>query len=306
MSAQNTGTRPKTFEEVGALSARMGDPEGIKKGLAFRPRPTDVIITPYGKCGTTWIQQVFHGLRTRGDMDFDDISRVVPWIETAHELGLDLDAPQRGEPRGYKSHLSYDLVPKGARYIVSLRDPKDALVSSFRFMEGWWFETGSVPIEAFARVAYMRRGAKRDYWHHLLSWWERRNDPNVLMLCYEHMNRDLAGTVRRIAQFVGIALDDELFDIVMRQSSLEFMLAHKDRFDDFLMRERSETVGGLPKGSDSSKVRKGKVGEHSGELPPEISAELDDIWRQDIEAKLGFSSYAALTQALAREQALPT
>ncbi len=106
-----------------------------------------MIITPYGKCGTTWLQQVFHGLRTRGDMDFDDISRVVPWIETAHDLGLDLDAPQRGAPRGFKSHLSYDLVPKGARYIVSIRDPKDAFVSSFRFMEGWLFETGSVPIE---------------------------------------------------------------------------------------------------------------------------------------------------------------
>ena len=36
----------------------------------------------------------------------------------------------------FKSHLSYDLVPKGCRYIVSLRDPKDALVSAYRFM-GW-------------------------------------------------------------------------------------------------------------------------------------------------------------------------
>src|SRR5512144_2348677 len=99
MSAQTTRTRPKSFEEVGALSARMSSPEGVAKGLAFRPRPADVIITPYGKCGTTWIQQVFHGLRTRGDMDFDDISRVVPWIETAHELGLDLDAPRRADTK---------------------------------------------------------------------------------------------------------------------------------------------------------------------------------------------------------------
>ncbi len=281
----------------------MSSPEGIAKGLAFRPRPGDVIITPYGKCGTTWIQQVFHGLRTRGDMDFDDISRVVPWIETAHELGLDLEAPQRGEPRGYKSHLSYDVVPKGARYIVSIRDPKDALVSSFRFMEGWWFEPGSVGIETFARVAYMRRGGKRDYWNHLVSWWGQRNNPNVLMLCYEQMNRDLAGTVRKIADFIGIALDDELFDIVMRQSSLEFMLAHKNRFDDFLMRQRSETVGGLPTGSDSSKVRIGKVGEHSKELPQQISVELDEIWHSDVEPKTGFASYAALSDALVRERA---
>ena len=139
----------------------MGTAEGIQRALAFKPRPDDVIITPYGKCGTTWLQQVFHGLRTRGDMDFDDISRVVPWIETAHDLGLDLDAPQRGKPRGFKSHLSYDLVPKGARYMLSIRDPKDAFVSSFRFMEGWFFEAGSVPIETSAQEYHEDRRAPR-------------------------------------------------------------------------------------------------------------------------------------------------
>ena len=60
-------------------------------------------------------------------MDFDDISRVVPWIETARCSIIDLEAPQRAEPRGFKSHLSYAAIPKGARYVVSLRDPKDAI-----------------------------------------------------------------------------------------------------------------------------------------------------------------------------------
>jgi hypothetical protein len=290
-------TRPASFEEYVKRQAGMFNIGGIRRGLAFRPQPDDVIISPYGKCGTTWLQQIFHGLRTRGDMDFDDISRVVPWIETAYDLGLDLDAPQRGHPRGFKSHLSYDLVPKGARYIVSIRDPKDALVSAFRFEEGWMFEPGSVSIEEFSR-GYVRRGARRDYWNHLASWWPHRNDADVLMLSYEQMNRDLESMVRRIAAFVGIELDAALLDIVLRQSSLEFMLAHKDRFDDRLMRERSERIAGLPPGSDSAKVRKGRVGEHKTELPAAIAAELDQIWREDIEAKFGFPTYAALSAAL--------
>ena len=44
--------------------------------------------------------------------------------------------------------------------------------------------------------------------------------------------------------------------------SLEAMLAHKDKYDDLLMRELSERRAGLPPGSDSAKVRKGRVGEH--------------------------------------------
>jgi len=295
----NEPTRPASFEAyVERRKSEMITRDGIRRGLAFQPQAGDVIITPYGKCGTTWLQQIFHGLRTRGDMDFDDISRVVPWIETAYDLGLDLEAPQRGRPRGYKSHLSYDLVPKGARYVVSIRDPKDALVSAFRFDEGWMFEPGSVSIEQFSR-GYVRRGGRRDYWHHLASWWPHRSDADVLMLSYEQMNRDLESTIRRIAAFVGIELDAALLDIVLRQSSLEFMLTHKDRFDDRLMRERSELMAGLPPGSDSAKVRKGKVGEHKKELPTEIADELDQIWREDIESKFGFANYAALSAALA-------
>lgn len=89
------------------------------------------------------------------DLDFDDISRVVPWIETAADLGLDLDGSQRGEPRAFKSHLPYNQVPAGARYIVSLRGPRDALVSAYRFFEGWFFEPGSIDIETLGRLRFV-------------------------------------------------------------------------------------------------------------------------------------------------------
>jgi hypothetical protein len=135
----------------------------------YVPRPTDVIISPFGKCGTTWLQQIFHTLRTRGDMDFDDISRVVPWIETSARLGIDLNGRQKAAPRGFKSHLGWDEVPKGARYIVSFRDPRDALVSMYKFMEGWFIEPGTVALEEFARGTFLDE--ERRYWRHLLSWW---------------------------------------------------------------------------------------------------------------------------------------
>ena len=65
-------------------------------GLNFRPCKTDVIISPFAKCGTTWLQHIVYGLKTHGNLDFDDVSRVVPWIETAQALGINLQAPQIG------------------------------------------------------------------------------------------------------------------------------------------------------------------------------------------------------------------
>ena len=127
------------------------------RSASWRPRPSDVVISPFGKCGTTWLQQIFHTLRTRGDMDFDDISRVVPWIELTIAVDIDIEAPQRAEPRGFKSHLAWDAMPKGARYVVSFRDPRDALVSLFHFFEGWFLEPGAVSLNS--AMVRARRGS---------------------------------------------------------------------------------------------------------------------------------------------------
>jgi hypothetical protein len=278
--------------------APMVTPAGMARGLGFRPRPTDVIISPYGKCGTTWLQQIVHSLRTRGDLDFDDISRVVPWLETSTDLGLDLDAPQRAEPRAFKSHLPWAAVPKGARYIVSLRDPRDAAVSMYRFLEGWFFEPGSITVEDFTRNRFMKRDDGQDYWTHLVGWWEQRDNPAVLLLTYEGMKADLPGTVRAVASFLGIALDPTLEAIVLEQASLQSMTKHKDRYDDLLMRERSEEVVGLPPGSDSAKVRVGVVGSFTRELPAPVVEELDAIWREVVTPRFGAAGYAELMARL--------
>ncbi|HZC15475.1 MAG TPA: sulfotransferase domain-containing protein [Caulobacteraceae bacterium] len=300
MSAFAEGPRrARNMEEFAAIQGRMATPRDYAAGLAgWKPRPTDIVIAPFGKCGTTWLQQTFHTLRTAGDMDFDDISRVTPWIETAAIVGIDLEAPQRAEPRGFKSHLPFDMLPRGAKGVVSLRDPKDALVSMYRFMEGWFIEPGAVSITEFARPRIERPEDPRSYWSHLLSWWEQRDSPNVMLLSYEYMTDEPEETIRRLAAFAGLPLDAALLKLTLERSSLAFMLEHKDRFDDFLMRRVSETRGGLPPGSDSAKVRKGGVGGHVKELPPDLAAEMDAIWTRVVTPRTGFANYAELDAAL--------
>jgi hypothetical protein len=297
----DTPRRAHSIEEFGALVGKMFVLEEVDAALqSYQPRPTDIIITPYGKCGTTWLQQVFHTLRTRGNMDFDDISRVVPWLETATGLEIDLNAPQRAEPRGFKSHLAYTHVPKGARYIVSLRNPKDAFVSMFRFMEGWFIESGTVPIEHFFQGWKAGGPEGGGYWHHLTSWWEQIDNPDVMLVTYEHMVVEPEAHARKVADFCGIPLDDALLALTLERSSLAYMLEHKDKFDDAMNRALSETRCNLPAGSDSAKVRKGSVGGHKKELPAEIAEEMDAIWAERITPELGFADYAALDAEVRR------
>ena len=292
-------TRPSTISDYKTRFNGLVTDHGREVGLNFQPRPTDIIISPFNKSGTTWLQQIIHSLRTRGDMDFDDISRVVPWLEMSTDLGIDIEAEQRGNPRAFKSHLTWHDVPKGGRYIVPIRDPKDVLVSAFHFSEGWFFERGAFSLEEWAEASYMNPSEGHGYWHHLLSWWPQHERDNVFLLTFEQMKANLPETVRRVATFAGIELDNELFDLVVHQASFAFMQKHKDRFDDRLMRARSEIVGQLPAGSDASKVRSGKVGSHKKELSPELNEQIDARWAELIEPVLGYASYAELAQTLA-------
>ncbi|MDA0979612.1 MAG: sulfotransferase domain-containing protein, partial [Proteobacteria bacterium] len=216
-------------------------------------RPDDVVITPFSKSGTTWLQQIFHQLRTGGDMDFDDISRVVPWIEMAPMEGIDLNEEQRATPRGFKSHEPYDRLPPGGRYINSVRHPADVAWSLYKFMEGWFLEPGALTPDEFVQSNFL---ANDNYFDHFLSYWQVRHQENVLILSYEGMLEDPAGTIERVANFCGIPLDEALFQRVLERSSIDYMLQYKDRFDDAILRAITEEEI-LPPGSDSAKVRQG-------------------------------------------------
>ena len=295
---KSTRTRATTIEEYNTRFTGITTDYGRNLGLQFQPNPSDIIITPYSKSGTTWLQQIVHGLRTRGDMAFDDISRVVPWLEVSYDLGLDINAPQHAHPRTFKSHLNWYNIPKGGRYIVSIRDPKDVLVSSFRFVEGWFFAVNSISLTDYAQSEFLNPDPQKGYWHHLLSWWSQRDNEQVLLLSFEEMKRDLPKTIRTVAKFCGIELDDELFETALKQSSFDFMKQHQNRFDDRLMRERSEEICELPPNSDSSKVRMGQTGVYKAELTAVLAQQLDDIWQATIEPALGFSTYEAFQQAV--------
>ena len=295
MSDQENYKRPTTVQEMQECLKNFATDEGWQKGLAYKPDPSDVFIVTPPKCGTTWMQQIIHGLRTRGSMDFDEITRVVPWINMAHDSGIDIYAPQVAHPRAFKTHSTLDEVPKGGKYICIVRDPHDALLSHYHFFEGFFFEKGSIDIETFAREFYIPR---RAIFNHITALWERRKDGNVLPLCYENMRTNLPEIVEHIARFIGIALDNELREIVLKQADIKFMLAHENQFEDHIIRKARSAAMKLPVDGQLSKVRDGQAGSAKLLLPEHIKQELDEIWQNEITPKTGLRSYEDLRNEL--------
>ena len=266
----------------------------------FRPleqEPGDVFITCWGKSGTTMMQQMFHQVRMvaatgQGDMDFDDISRMTPWEDSAPIIDHDPNGPQRALPRGFKSHREYERLPAGARYVVTLRDPKETYTSFHRFFDGWHIERGSISLEDFFPLWLGGGPNGCDYFTHLLSWYARRHEPDTLLATYRWAAGNRPAMIRRLAAFIGIEPTDALVAKVDYLTSREFMYAHKDRFDDAMVCAAFERKLGIPADSDSTKVQ--AVASDASQVPPAIAERIDAMWSERVAPVTGHANFAEL------------
>lgn len=290
------GRRARTLEEFAvnmeALAALPTE--------HFRPlesEPGDVFITSWAKSGTTMMQQVFHQLRMSaatgaGDMDFDDISRMTPWEDSAPIIDHDINAPQRARPRGFKSHREYERLPEARRYVVTLRDPHETYVSFYRFFSGWHFERDAISLEEFFPLWMMGGPGGCDYFTHLLSWYARREHPDTLLMTYRWAVKNKRAMIRRLARFCEIAPSEEIVDMVEQMSTRDFMYAHKDRFDDAMVCAALEAKLGVPADSDSSKVQ--ARASDARKVPPAVAEQIDALWAERVEPVTGHADFAAL------------
>ena len=102
---------------------------------------------------------------------------------------------------------------------------------------------------------------------HLLSWWPRRSEPNVLLLTYERMLEDAAAAVRAIAALLGggaaeLAADPERLEGVVRAS--DFVAMRRDQ-----ARWSSARPADMP-----AFVRKGAVGDWRNHFTAEQARRL--------------------------------
>ena len=290
---------PTTVAGVRAALQNFSTVEGERVAKAFKPRPDDVFIATYPKCGTTWVQQIVHSLRTNGDLDFGEITEVVPWLELCHDLHQDPNAEQRGSPRAFKSHYHGGDVPDGARYINVTRDPFDVLASFYHFFSGWFFAPGSIDINEFAEAFFLSGTNSGRYWDHVVEWWKRRDDPSCLLLCYEDMRAEPEAAIRRIANFVGYGNEENRIQCAIEQSSFAFMSQHQSKYDDHFLRHWRNEPCGLPIDASSSKVRTGKSGGNESTVSEQTRTAMQTRWQEDVESTTGLADYQALRSAMA-------
>lgn len=213
-------------------------------------RDDDIVIATYAKAGTTWMQQMIAQMLFGPDPDLE-VAELSPW--------MDLRVPPKQEKlpiveaqnhrRVLKTHLPLDALvfsPK-AKYLYIGRDGRDILWSLYNHhynaTQAWYeainYTPGRVgpPIESPPEDIhrYWREWFEGDgypfwsFWESVRSWWEARNLPNIMLVHYDDLKRDMPKEMRRIAAFLDIPIDERQWREILEYCSFEWMKRNGDK-----------------------------------------------------------------------------
>ncbi|XP_076318809.1 sulfotransferase ssu-1-like [Tachypleus tridentatus] len=219
------------YQEIeGLIIPKAFSPKCLRDSLRYKPKDNDVFIVTFPKCGTTWVQHIVINILKRGlpPESFEEFQRLSPFMELTG-TGIVETMPR---PGAIKTHLPFNMQPYSlqAKYIYVTRNPFDCCVSLFhhsRTLPVYQYSDGT--FEDFFEIFINGETEFGDYFDHLLSWYEHRNDPNVLFLVYEKIKADTRAAVLKIAKFLGqeyedmLVKDEQMMENIIRQTSVEYM-----------------------------------------------------------------------------------
>lgn len=217
----------------------------------FPIRDDDIIVATYAKTGTTWTQQIVAQLLFNGDPVLD-VQAMSPWLDMripAREVKFPLLAAQTHR-RVIKTHLPLDALvfSPAARYIYIARDGRDVAWSLYNhhasFTPANRERLNSLPVPDAPPLVpppadirqFWRDWLDRDgypihsFWSHVRSWWAIRNLPNVRLVHFANLKRDMPGEIRRIASFLDIPIDESRWEAILEHCSFDWMKANAAKF----------------------------------------------------------------------------
>ena len=220
----------------------------IWNDLVFRD--DDIVISTWAKSGTTWMQQIMGQMLLGPDPELN-VSNLSPW--------LDLRVPPKAvklpeveaqtHRRFLKTHLPVDALvfSEKAKYVYIGRDARDVVWSLHHHMvnfnaltyemlndtpglvgpklekvtpdvhQFWhdWLENDGWPVWSF--------------WDNVRTWWAIRDLPNVHMVHFNDLKRDMPGEMRRLADFCEIAVVPADWPTVIEYCTFDWMKAHASK-----------------------------------------------------------------------------
>ena len=221
----------------------------------YQPRPDDIVIATYPKCGTTWMQRIV-GLLIFQTPEPMPIMQISAWLDRRFPQPIEaviayIEAQKHR--RFLKSHLPLDGLPffDEVKYIHVARDGRDACMSFHNHCMGFTdrmlenLNNAGMEDETIGRPYPRVPVDSCQFFHHWItqgevpgqtdgspgvsffqfenSWWAARSRPNVLNVHYNDLKADLSAEMRRIADFLDISVAPHLWPQLVAAADFEAM-----------------------------------------------------------------------------------
>ncbi|GBP27752.1 Estrogen sulfotransferase [Eumeta japonica] len=256
----------------------------------------DVWMCSYPRTGSTWAQEMVwligHDLDYEGAKSIQQIRCPLVELscimvdghaewhsESVRTSSVDL-VHRLPRPRYVRSHLPWVLLPADMqnddrsvkpKVIYTSRNPKDMVVSYYHYCTLVHGLKGS--FEDFCELFLNDRAPVGPVWSHILGFWNRRHDPNVLFIKFEDMKRDLASVIRRTAEFLGKTVTENEVDKLCEHLSFDSMKNNKAvNLETILERSFGEEY---LRNTTLRFIRKGEIGDWKNYMSDDLSRRFD-------------------------------
>jgi len=221
----------------------------------FQARNDDIVITTSYKAGTTWMQGICAALvfqKSKPPIPQDELS---PWLDANFGPIEEVLAQLEGltNRRYIKTHLPLDGIRflDEIKYIFVGRDGRDVFMSMWNHWHNMKpeviHEMNNAPGRQGPPISLPLGGVEDiaagfDDWlsrssfdwetngfpffshlHHAATWWEYRHLPNILMVHFEDLLKDTDGEMRRISEYLGIPVNEDIWQDLVDGVSFDSM-----------------------------------------------------------------------------------
>jgi hypothetical protein len=212
---------------------------------------TDVFIVGYPKSGNTWVQNLIAGAVYGVDLELTPDSLVQDLVPDVHSRTL---YRRYTSPVFFKSHALPD--PRYRRVIYLLRDGRDVMVSYYHYLRALQSEA-----IGFLELVQTGQGLFPCQWHeHVQQWIANPHEAEMIILKYEDLKANPMRELLRLCTFSGLNRSSAVLEHAIQKAS-------------FAALQKREIASGWENArwpKDKLFIRRGEIGSHRDEMPPEV------------------------------------